>query len=263
MSLSASNVILGYYFTDDVSVASGIAVTGSALAIFIHPPLASFLMTSYGLQTTFLILGAITLQSCVFGMLFRPSKFERCRRLQLRSGRERKQTFLKIICGNHVSQFGNILTNVPFLLLLFSVLTASINIISVYLYLPDYFVQSGASQHMASFSVSMSGIGSAISRILTGFAANDPRIGCSLLLAGLMGISGVVTACIRLFSTTTAGQLTFGFLFGLYTSGLWVILGPIVIHILGVEMLSLGYGIVMFTVGIGCLIGPTLSGKNI
>ncbi|XP_041357916.1 monocarboxylate transporter 12-like isoform X2 [Gigantopelta aegis] len=260
LSYSASTVILGYYFSKDTALAVGIVMTGVGLAMFVHPPLTSLLMTSYGLRRTFLILGGITFQSCVFGMLMRPSKYERGRHLVLLSGRDRRQTVLQIICGGDVTQFGAITRNIPFVFLLVSVLTFSIALTSLYLFLPDYFVQSGASHQVASFTVSMSGIGSVISRIVTGFAANDPQIGCVLLLAGLVGVSGVVTACISLFSTTVPGQLTFGFLLGLYTGGVWVVLVPVVIRIIGVELLSSGYGLVMLVVGIGCLVGPSLSG---
>ena len=108
----------------------------------------------------------------------------------------------------------------------------------------------------------MSGIGSIIARILTGFAANDPQIGSLLLLAGITGLSGLSVIFINLLSMTTAGQLTYGLLLGLYSGGTWVICGPITLALLGIENLATAYGLLMMTVGVAYMIGPPLAGDS-
>ncbi|XP_041348787.1 monocarboxylate transporter 12-like [Gigantopelta aegis] len=260
LSNTSSVVILGYYFKEDTSVAAGITVTGGGLGMFVYPVLTDFLLETYGLRGTFLILGGVVFQSCVCGMLMRPSEFEHSRREMFLSGQNRRQLVIHAISGGDYTQCCSILTNIPFLLLVFSYFTVSLATSSLYLYLPDYFVQRGASLQTASFSLSVSGIGSIVSRLTTGFAANDPRIGSILLLAGMTGLIGVLALFINLFSVTSAGQLSYGFLLGLYTGGLWVVSGPSALSLLGVERLATGFGLLMLSIGLGYLVGPPLAG---
>ena len=228
--------------------------------MFVHPALTDFLLNLYGLRGTFLLLGGVILQSCIFGMLMRPSKFEVRRQLLALSGQTRSQQIFHSICGGDTAQIYSIFQNIPFVLLVCSYFTISLAISSIYLYLPDYFVQSGASHQIASFSISVSGIGSIISRVLSGFAANDPQIGGLMLLAGMAGISGILVIFVNILSLTTAGQLVYGALLGLYTGGTWAICGPVTLELLGTQNLATGYGFILMAVGIAYLIGPPVAG---
>ncbi|XP_041367033.1 monocarboxylate transporter 12-like [Gigantopelta aegis] len=263
LSHTSAMVILTYYFKEDTSTAAGITTTGIGLGMFVYPVLTDFLLETYGLRGTFLILGGVVFQSCVCGMLMRPSEFEHSRREMFLSGRTRRQLVIYAISGGDYTQCCSILTNIPFLLLFLSYFTVALATSSLYLYLPDYFVQRGASLQAASFSLSVSGIGSGISRMITGFAASDPRIGSIILIAGLTGITGVLVVFTNLFSVTSAGQLSYGFLLGLYTGGVWVISGSSALTLLGVERLATGFGLLMLSIGLGYLVGPPLAGNYI
>ena len=49
-------------------------------------------------------------------------------------------------------------------------------------------------------------------------------------------------------------------LFGCFESAFWGLTTPIVVDLLGLEHLTHGFGIIMFTRGVACLMGPPLGG---
>ncbi|XP_046567987.1 monocarboxylate transporter 12-B-like [Haliotis rubra] len=60
-------VLLGFYFKKRTSLATGIGIVGIGIGNFILPPLTQYLVDGYGLKGAFLLLGAVTFQSCVCG----------------------------------------------------------------------------------------------------------------------------------------------------------------------------------------------------
>ena len=64
-------VMVGYYFEKKRAFATGIAVCGSGIGAFIYAPLCENLVRIYGWRGSCVVLGGLTLNGVVVGMLFR------------------------------------------------------------------------------------------------------------------------------------------------------------------------------------------------
>lgn len=69
-------VTVGYYFEKKRAFATGIAVCGSGIGMFIMAPIMHFLVERYGWRVSVLILAVLTLFCAVFGSFFRPLKYD-------------------------------------------------------------------------------------------------------------------------------------------------------------------------------------------
>ncbi|VDI49557.1 MFS transporter, MCP family, solute carrier family 16 (monocarboxylic acid transporters), member 7 [Mytilus galloprovincialis] len=68
-------VMIGSYFKRIRTVANGVALSGASVGTFVIPPLIEFLLQTYGLPGTYLILGGLYLTIAVCGALYRPLTF--------------------------------------------------------------------------------------------------------------------------------------------------------------------------------------------
>lgn len=67
--------MIGKYFKKFRTVANGIALSGASVGTFVLPPLMEFMLQSYGLSGTYLILAGLYLTVAVSGALYRPTQF--------------------------------------------------------------------------------------------------------------------------------------------------------------------------------------------
>ncbi|NXK93565.1 MOT2 protein, partial [Formicarius rufipectus] len=72
LNLQPSVIIIGKYFLKRRPIANGLAMAGSPVMLCTLAPLNQFLFDNFGWRGSFLILGAILLNCCVAGALFRP-----------------------------------------------------------------------------------------------------------------------------------------------------------------------------------------------
>ncbi|RLV99666.1 hypothetical protein DV515_00009587 [Chloebia gouldiae] len=72
LNLQPSVIIIGKYFLRRRPIANGLAMAGSPVMLCTLAPLNQFLFDNFGWRGSFLILGAILLNCCVAGALFRP-----------------------------------------------------------------------------------------------------------------------------------------------------------------------------------------------
>ncbi len=253
---SGCMVAIGYYFPKRSSFVSGICTCGSGLGIFVLPNLIRYLIDQHTLRGAFLIMGGIMFNLCVFGMLLRPSQFERERK----HGIGQSSSTFRALCHSCL-QFPEIAANASFLFFALSTFSFSMAISTLYLYLPDYFYTQGATLQESSFALSASGIGSIISRILAGLAADDKDIGCDIFYTCLPSVLAILTLLVPFFSMTNAGRIAYSFLAGLYIGPCFVMFNPIVLEILGVNHFASGIGFVNLFCGVGLLLGPPIAGR--
>ncbi|XP_071116433.1 monocarboxylate transporter 12-like [Haliotis cracherodii] len=249
--------ILGFYFRDQVSLVTGVGMAGIGMGTFFLPPLTQYLLDIYGLEGCFLFLGAIAFHAAVFGALMRPSDLETALAVSAKSGKTLCQQILTSLCGQ-CDRVGEMF-HPAFLLLLLATFSFSVGNFISYLFLPDIFIKQGSSPQQASFLISVVGIGGALSRLLGGFAANDPNIGPSVLFSGTYGVIATIDFFITPMTKTIVGKVAYALMFGLYASVGWVLVNPLTLHIVGVRNLASAYGIVMLASGIGILVGPPVA----
>lgn len=71
----SSVLTVAYYFDKRRSLATGLSVCGTGIGTFTFAPLIEFLSDMYGWRGAMILLGAISLNICVCGALFRPLTF--------------------------------------------------------------------------------------------------------------------------------------------------------------------------------------------
>ncbi|XP_067670402.1 monocarboxylate transporter 12-like [Haliotis asinina] len=259
LSGTGAIVVLGYYFPNNPAVAQGLCVAGAGLGMFLHPVLVQYLFDNYGFHGAFLITGGITFHACVTGMLMRPSVIERKRKRDITGGGRLRRKIILSLCGD-CSRIGKVVKNVSFLFFAFSIFCFALGLSAEYLFLPDFCMKQGATFRDASLVISTSGIGSVISRILTGIASSDENIGSAILHTSTASIMALLTLFVSLFLSSSYLQILFGFFLGLYTGGFWVLMNTLTLDILGLQNFATGVGVAMFFCGTGYLIGPPIAG---
>ncbi|XP_067670368.1 monocarboxylate transporter 12-like [Haliotis asinina] len=258
LAQTGSFVIIGYYFPVKTGLVTGISVSGIGFGIFIHPPLLQYLTETYGVHGAFLITGGITLHVCIAGMLMRPSNIEHKRKQRVGNELPARRNIASI-CRDVTSVY-RVLSNVSFIFFLCSLLCFSIAIATAYLFLPDFFLKQGSTFQEGAFVISTSGLGSIVSRILTGFSLSDERIPGATIYASLNGLMAIFTFMLPLFSTSSFLRILYGFILGLYTGGTWVLLNTLTLEILGIQDFATGVGAALFSCGVGYLTGPPIAG---
>ncbi|CAL8110742.1 unnamed protein product [Orchesella dallaii] len=76
-------IAVGFYFEKKRALATGIAICGSGIGNFIFPPFIQFLNQRYGWQKTIFVLGLVVLLCGLLGLLYRPLKPQKVRKLSL------------------------------------------------------------------------------------------------------------------------------------------------------------------------------------
>ncbi|XP_060578884.1 monocarboxylate transporter 12-like [Ruditapes philippinarum] len=68
-------VMLGQYFSKRRSLANGLSLSGASLGQFAIPPLLQYLLDTFSLKGTLIIIGALYMNVMICGALFRPTSF--------------------------------------------------------------------------------------------------------------------------------------------------------------------------------------------
>ncbi|KAL5004460.1 hypothetical protein ScPMuIL_017916 [Solemya velum] len=254
-------IILGYYFEENPSLATGIVVTGAGVGMLAMPPFTQFLINTYSLQGAFLILGVTGFQTCVFGSLLRPHPLERKRKIRVEHNKISQNFFRRFNFSNDCLQHIDIFTNVQFLSFLACCLTWCAGVGIALLYLPAYYVSRGSTDIEASFLVTFVGIGSIISRILVGLFVNDETVNARMVFFALLGLAGTSTCFLTLYTGTYAGKVASSLVLGLYTGGEYSIFSAVLLEMMGLERLASSVGASLLVCGIGYLVGPPMAGK--
>ncbi|KAK6196068.1 hypothetical protein SNE40_001363 [Patella caerulea] len=249
MALTGSMVVVGYYFKERTGMATGIVTSGAGVSLLVFPHLTQYLIDTYNLQDTFLLLGAIGFHSVVCGALMRPTQFEIkskfCPVCTVRKDADKMKVS---------SKFGSFIS-LPYILLLIGSTALGAALSTVYLFLPHFFKQSGSSPQEVGVSLSFMGVGGFISRILLGFLTTTTD--ATILLGSTFGIVGIATLFLNNLASV-GSKIAYSTIFGLYTGGCWTLQHAILVEIVGLSKLSTGYGINMLLCGIGYLTGPPL-----
>lgn len=251
-------IVIGYSFEKYRGMAVGFTVMGAGFGMFTSGPLTQFLLDTFGLHGTFLLLGALGLQCVFLGSLMRPSQLERKQKINLRRG--------KLAGNKEGTQNGRchinceLFRNKTFILIAISgfLWNAAYSIISVNL--SNYAYLMGTRKQEAAFLWTMVGIGSTVNRFLAGLTLGPNGIDPLLLDFGFLGILGVLTITFPMYAAWFSGQCLFALLYGIYSGGLVVLTNPLCLELVGLQQLPLAVGYIYFVAGIGSIIGPPITG---
>lgn len=153
----------------------------------------------------------------------------------------------------------SLLKDVVFLMFVISNFCTSIGFNMPFIFLTDRAVDEGIDKENAKWLVSAIGISNTIGRVVFGFLADRQGVNRLALYNTSLTICGVATALCPLCSTYPLLVLyacVFGLFIGVYVSLTSVVL----VDLLGLEMLTNSFGLLLMFQGIATLIGPPIAG---
>jgi len=245
------------WFVKRRGIALGIVFTGLALGAIISPPLAQWLISAYGWQQSFFILGLI-----IFIIIIPIAQFMKHspQRIGLKPYGENqtiedKQSLAPTTGGFYLRQaiktshfwvFGLILASFLFI----------IQVIIVHII--PHAVDTGISEIAAASILSIIGISSIIGRLSVGSIAD--RIGDRLVLSACLVMT--LVALIWLLFTKEIGMFyVFATVFGFAYGGVATLQAMVAAELFGLKSLGLILGGVFFLATIGGALGAPLAGS--
>jgi MFS family permease len=233
--------------------ASGLASSGIGVGTLVFPPLASYLIATWGWRETYLILGGIAVVAGG-GMALLLESDPRNRGL-LPDGEILLPTTLPVQAPG--SSIADAIKSRRFIGLYAACLFCALGVFVPFVHLTPYAMDHGIDQTSAVLLVSVIGVGSTVGRFLLGGLAD--RLGRQLSLVAMF--SGMALALVIWLSSTAFWPLAvFAFIFGTAYGG-WVALLPaVVMDYFGGRNVSGLIGILYTSAGIGSLIGPAAAG---
>ncbi|XP_021360026.1 monocarboxylate transporter 4-like [Mizuhopecten yessoensis] len=256
------SVAVARYFTKRRNIAMGVAAAGGGVGAFAFPPIINYLNDKYSWKGMFMILSGISLNMCVFALLYRPvtspnnnndEVSDQEQPIAEKKETERKKnvwTFLKL-SDFYVLGLNNILYQ----------LGATI----IYGHLGTYVSrQLKFDKVYASMLYSIIGITVMFFKVGQGIVIQYPRWRLFQPYQQYIfwySLGGVSTIVFLLIDIGYAGLVVFSFLFGAsYASCGGSLIPAILIEMSGVDQFTLAYGIILFGQAIGMLFGPVLAG---
>lgn len=152
-----------------------------------------------------------------------------------------------------------VLRNVPFLLVTLGNLPAIMGLYIPYMFLPGITQQRGMTESDSALLISIIGFFNTGGRIITGAVTDHPRVD-ALLVSTIALFFGAIcpflmTLCFDFWSFTIVCIL-----FGLSLSAWIAVTSPLMVDLLGLELLTSAFGILTFLRGVAALLGPPLAG---
>jgi MFS family permease len=233
--------------------ASGLASSGIGAGALVGPPLAAFLIGTWGWRDAYLVLGGLALIIGA-GMALLIQNDPRERGLGPDGEPIAKETESTQAPGSSIL---DAIKSGRFIALYAACLACSFGVFVPFVHLTPYATDHGIAKTSAVLLVSVIGIGSTVGRFFLGGLAD--RFGREVSLVGMF--AGMALALVIWLSSTQFWPLAiFAFIFGTAYGG-WVALLPAVImDYFGGRNVSGLIGILYTSAGIGTLIGPSATG---
>lgn len=279
---------MSLHFEKRLSLANGLAATGSGVGTLVAPPLITLLLEEYSLNGTLLILGALMLNICVCAALLRPPEIYIITNVSNHNGSYGTITGTQLTHSQHanpslsaheetrlVEQGGSQdkekkgsksfewqLIKDPFLMTYcISVFLFHSGVPSAYLYIPSLLQDQGLSLASSAFMFSLVGAGDTVGRLGAGVLGNINLIPQNVLYVLCVLLSGVCAVIMPLFAGNYALFGVLSFFFGLGNGAVFTSLPVLLATNIGHEKLQSSFSILTFFLGVPILYAPALGGE--
>lgn len=269
-NLQPALTIIGKYFYKKRPLANGLAMAGSPVFLSTLAPFNQFLYNTYGWKGSFLILGAILLNSCVAGALMRPigpkqtkSKNKISERaLQPGVKKSRKKKSIREIINKYLDF--SLFKHRGFLIYLSGNVIMFLGFFAPIIFLAPYAKDRGIDEYSAALLLSIMAFVDMFARPAGGFIANSsivrPRIQYFFSFAIMFtGVCHLLCPLAEDYTSLVIYAVFFGLGFGSVSSVLFETLMDLV----GAQRFSSAVGLVTVVECCPVLLGPPLAGKNI
>jgi len=157
------------------------------------------------------------------------------------------------------NEYLKVLKNVPFLLVMLGNFPAIMGLYIPYIFLPGITQQRGLTESESALLISLIGFFNTGGRIVSGAVTDHPRVDALLVSTIALFFGGIcpflMTLCFTFWSFTIVCIL-----FGLSLSAWIAVTSPLLVDLLGLELLTSAFGILTFLRGVAALLGPPLAG---
>lgn len=276
MNLQPSIIIVGKYFQKRRPMANGLAMAGSPVVLSTLAPVNQVLFDKYGWRGSFLILGALILNCCVAGALFRPIGPMASTKLKEKDAEKVNKSLSEpeITADSEnkekescLTRFNKILDltlfkHRGFLIYLIGNVLMFIAFYAPIVFLAPYGKHCGVDEYSAAFLLSVLAIVDMFARPLTGIIANTkwirPRIQYFFSLSVIF--NGTCHLLCPL-ATSYAGLITYSVFFGLGFGMVCALLFETLMDLVGPKRFTSAVGLVTIVECVPLLLGPPIGGN--
>ena len=249
-----------YNFRKKLNIAQGFSVAGCGFGILLLPILIQSAYDTYGYSGLMLIIAGTVLQMVVFGTLLRPSKLELATIKKRKTDAQEKAANSNMNCGK-LSVFLSVICMKATICLSISMLLFCGGMYSVTLQLPNYAQRNGFTAMQSAMFLSVIGVVTIPSRILTGYLAHQPRINEIWIYSGSFGVLSLVTFIFPSIAHTYAGHMLYSVCIGIFGGCCYVVINTINTLFVGVQFTTTAIALEFWFGGIGSIIVPVVSGE--
>lgn len=249
-----------YNFRDKLNIAQGVSISGSGFGILVMPPLIQVAHNTYGYSGLMVILAGVVLQLVVIGTLMRPSRIE-LQTIKRRKRESKLRSIEKITRCQTLLVFVNVLSRKATLCLSLSMLLFCGGLYSVTLQLPNYAQRRGFSAMQSALFLSIIGVVSMISRVISGMLAQHPRISEIWIYSGSIGVISLITFIFPAIAHLYTGHVFYSVCVGIFGGCCYVVINTINRDYVGVRFTTAACAVEFWFGGVGSIVVPVASGK--
>ncbi|XP_045189580.2 monocarboxylate transporter 9-like isoform X2 [Mercenaria mercenaria] len=258
LGYTASIVVIGFNFKRRKHIALGLTLSGMGAGICAFAPLMDFVHTHYGSTGFFIVMATLSANVITFGTLYFPSK------LEIYTHKQRERESESRFGGKHfvgtINMYCNSILKKPIVLLSVATFAYFGGTDIIFLNLPTFVLSKGFTSIQAALIVSLNGILSVVGRFITGLLASFKKINVFWLYSGCACIVAAAIIVYPLIANVYFGQLTFSSVLGLFYASCYVLISPLCSYFVDIHLTSAAIGFVLFSGGIGSLVGPMCAG---
>ncbi|KAJ1109941.1 hypothetical protein NDU88_007298 [Pleurodeles waltl] len=286
LNLQPSVIVIGKYFSKRRPIANGIAMAGSPVLLCTLAPFNQFLFDAFGWRGSFFILGAVLLNCCVAGALFRPigpvichhenqkpSEGTTLEKQEIgKADQDHKQAISLLATSENKKKqscFENCNTFLDltlfkhrgFLIYLVGNVIMMFGFFAPVVFLAPYAKHTGIDEYSSAFLLSIMGIVDMIARPSTGAIANSkwvrPRI--QYFFSFSIAFNGFCHLMCP-FATDYTGFIIYAIFYGLAFGMVCAMLFETLMDLVGAQRFSSAVGLVTIVECFPILLGPPLGG---
>jgi MCP family monocarboxylic acid transporter-like MFS transporter 12 len=261
-------LIISFHFEKHRALATGLAVSGSGLGLFVMSPLAEYLISEFGWRDACFLFGAISSHTFISACLFHTNDDKNDKQLIIMDTLKTERTHEQEISAINKSfsfkfniflyEIMRIYREKNFIVLNLSYFILSFAVVAPYNFLPSH-IKHNKIEDPNSISLSLIGLSTLAGQIFIGFLSDIYRKHNWFIYAMSTIIAGISTVLVPYISDIKFIYM-YSIVFGFMTSANYVLQSSLVIESLGLANLTLAFGCIQLCQAFSTLFGTPLLG---